>query len=71
MPIANLVRGRWGEDLAAGWYTDRGYPVVARNWRCPIGEIDLVARRRRLVVVSRSRPAAPTPSARPPRPSGR
>ncbi len=51
MPIANLVRGRWGEDLAAGWYTDRGYTVVARNWRCPTGEIDLVARRGRLVVV--------------------
>jgi putative endonuclease len=51
VPIANLVRGRWGEDLAARWYTDRGYSVVARNWRCPSGEIDLVARRGRLVVV--------------------
>jgi len=51
VPIANLVRGRWGEDLAARWYTDRGYTVVARNWRCPTGEIDLVARRGRVVVV--------------------
>ncbi len=51
MPIANLVRGRWGEDLAARWYTDRGYTVVARNWRCPSGEIDLVARRGPVVVV--------------------
>ena len=25
--------------------------MVARNWRCPTGEIDLVVRRRRLIVV--------------------
>jgi putative endonuclease len=51
MPAPNLVRGRWGEDLAARWYTDRGYRVVARNWRCPAGEVDLVARRDGVVVV--------------------
>ena len=51
MPHHNLVRGRWGEDLAAGWYGDHGYAVVARNWRCPIGEVDLIVRRRRLLVV--------------------
>ena len=28
-----------------------GYEVLARNWRCPAGEIDLVVRRGRLVVV--------------------
>jgi putative endonuclease len=48
---AHLDRGRRGEDLAAAWYHDHGYTVVARNWRCPAGEIDLVARRGRLVVV--------------------
>jgi putative endonuclease len=47
----NLVRGRWGEDLAAAWYEGHGYVVVARNWRCPAGEIDLIVRRGRLVVV--------------------
>ena len=51
MADRNLETGRWGEDLAARWYTDRGYTVVARNWRCPTGEIDLVARRGRVVVV--------------------
>ena len=51
MPHHNLVHGRWGEDLAAGWYADHGYAVVARNWRCPIGEVDLIVRRRRLLVV--------------------
>ncbi len=47
----NLVRGNWGEDVAAAWYRRHGYDVVARNWRCPAGEIDLIVRRRRLVVV--------------------
>jgi len=47
----NIERGRWGEDVAAAWYARRGYDVLARNWRCPAGEIDLVVRRGRLVVV--------------------
>ena len=50
-PHPNLVRGRWGEDVAAAWYTRRGFEVLARNWRCPAGEIDLVLRRGRLVVI--------------------
>ena len=48
----NLDRGRWGEDVAAAWYERHGYTVVARNWRCRSGEIDLVVRRGRLVVVA-------------------
>jgi putative endonuclease len=33
-----------GEDLAAAWYEARGYAVLARNWRCREGELDLVVR---------------------------
>ncbi|CAN5689722.1 MAG: YraN family protein [Ilumatobacteraceae bacterium] len=47
----HLARGQWGEQLAARWYERHGYAVVARNWRCPIGEVDLIVQRRRLVVV--------------------
>ena len=28
----------------AAWYQGRGYEVLARNWRCREGEIDLVLR---------------------------
>ena len=42
--------GRAGEDLAAAWYEARGYEVLARNWRCRAGELDIVARRDRLHV---------------------
>ena len=34
--------GSRGEQLTADWYVARGYRVVARNWRCREGEIDLV-----------------------------
>ena len=36
--------GRRGEDAVARWYEARGYAVVARNWRCRAGELDLVLR---------------------------
>ena len=37
--------GARGEQLAADWYTAQGYQVVARNWRCREGELDLVVAR--------------------------
>ena len=37
--------GHRGEDLAAEWYEAHGYEVVARNWRCRAGELDIVARK--------------------------
>ncbi|MET0727416.1 MAG: YraN family protein [Acidimicrobiales bacterium] len=40
------VLGADGEAQAAAWYLARGYEVVARNWRCRDGELDLVVRRR-------------------------
>jgi putative endonuclease len=42
--------GPIGEDAALRCYRDRGYAIVARNWRCPLGEIDLVVARSGLLV---------------------
>lgn len=39
------VLGTDGEDRAAAWYEAHGYTLVARNWRCRDGELDLVVRR--------------------------
>ena len=36
--------GRLGERLAGESLLKRGYQIVERNWRCPRGEIDIVAR---------------------------
>jgi putative endonuclease len=44
MPSRTAALGRWGEDLAADHLTAAGMQVLARNWRCPQGELDLVAR---------------------------
>jgi putative endonuclease len=43
--------GAKGEDAAADAYRRRGYRIVARNWRCRIGELDLVAERRGVLVI--------------------
>ena len=40
-----------GEEFAARWYERHGYVVAERNWRCRAGEIDLILRRGREVVV--------------------
>lgn len=35
--------GQWGEDRTAEWLQARGWRIVARNFRCRMGEIDLIA----------------------------
>lgn len=35
--------GRYGEDVAARHLAESGMAVLARNWSCELGEIDLVA----------------------------
>jgi putative endonuclease len=37
--------GRQGEDAAADFFEQQGYKVIARNWRCRGGEIDLIVRK--------------------------
>lgn len=37
--------------MAAAWYRAAGYEILARNWRCREGEIDLVCRIGPTVVV--------------------
>jgi putative endonuclease len=36
--------GRRGEDVAANYLTGCGWQIIARNWRCRYGEIDMIAR---------------------------
>ena len=34
------------EEAAARWYAEHGYRILARNWRCAQGEIDILCARR-------------------------
>ena len=43
MTASRQALGAYGEQLAADHFTDRGARVLARNWRCREGELDLVA----------------------------
>jgi putative endonuclease len=38
------------ESRAAAFLIAKGYRILARRWRSPLGEIDIVARRRHLLV---------------------
>ena len=34
--------GQHGEDIAVAFFTERGFNIVQRNWRCPAGELDII-----------------------------
>jgi putative endonuclease len=40
---AKDVTGRLGEELAARHLIGQGLVVLDRNWRCDVGEVDIVA----------------------------
>jgi putative endonuclease len=42
---AAYKRGRSAESQAALLLRAKGYRIVARGYRCPVGEIDIIARR--------------------------
>ncbi len=44
MTDARKKLGAWGERVAAEQLRAGGYDILARNWRCAHGEIDIVAR---------------------------
>jgi putative endonuclease len=50
--IAAAALGRAGERRAAWFYRLRGYRIVARNVRLASGEIDLVVRRGKTLVIA-------------------
>jgi putative endonuclease len=47
---ARRALGFSGEEAVAAWYRANGYEVVAQNWRCRAGELDLILRRGRTFV---------------------
>ena len=48
--VAAFRLGLSAESRAAMFLIAKGYRIVARRWKTPFGEIDIVARRRRALV---------------------
>lgn len=46
----NKILGSQGEQAAADYLVHQGYRIFARNFRVPVGEIDIVAAKQELVV---------------------
>lgn len=42
-PPDRATLGRYGERMAERYLRERGITVLERNWRCALGEIDLIA----------------------------
>jgi putative endonuclease len=36
--------GKEGEKIAAAFLKKNGYQIIEKNYRCPLGEIDIIAR---------------------------
>ena len=43
--------GASGEERAAAWLESKGYKIIATNWRCPLGEIDLIAQKKDILAI--------------------
>ena len=37
--------GKWGEDVAVNYLLERGFEILARNWRHEHKEIDIIAQK--------------------------
>jgi len=49
---AHLRLGRRGERLACRLLEESGCTILARNWRCRAGELDIVARKQEMLVIA-------------------
>jgi putative endonuclease len=48
--VAAFHTGLSAESRAAAWLIAKGFRILARRWRSPAGEIDIIARRRHLLI---------------------
>lgn len=51
--------GRKGEAIAAKFYLDRGYKLLAHNYRCRVGELDLVLMQDETLVIAEVKTRSP------------
>jgi putative endonuclease len=44
------ITGKWGEQVAVDYLTQKGYQILGRNIRTPLGEIDILASYEQILV---------------------
>ncbi len=45
----NNLAGAWGEACAAAFLRKKGYDILATGYRCRFGEIDIIAKREKIL----------------------
>ena len=50
MPSQKRSVGEQGEMLAQAYLQEKGYTIIANNWHCQFGEIDIVAEKQKTLV---------------------
>ncbi|HKJ04243.1 MAG TPA: YraN family protein [Geopsychrobacteraceae bacterium] len=50
MSEERLAFGRWGEDEAVRYLQRSGVSILIRNYRTPVGEIDIIGRKKRFLI---------------------
>ena len=48
--LTKIRTGKKGEELAVAHLQKLGYRILERNYRCPLGEIDIVAKEKNTIV---------------------
>lgn len=43
MSLYKTKKGKWGENIASDYLIRKGYRIVERNYRCRLGEVDIIA----------------------------
>ncbi|WP_258171205.1 YraN family protein [Paenibacillus sp. R14(2021)] len=43
--------GRFGEHAAEQYLIEQGYSILGRNWRCRSGELDIIAKQEKTLVI--------------------
>jgi putative endonuclease len=48
--LTRIMTGKKGETIAAAYLKKNGYRIIEKNYRCAIGEIDIIAREKDVIV---------------------
>ena len=46
----DTLKGQVGEQYACDYLSNKGYKILTRNYKCPIGEIDIIAQDKKTIV---------------------